>query len=70
MPWADERQMGLVFLAFATSLDPFEKQLRRMVGAEDGIVDAIFRFTRPTSGAYFWCPPLQSGGCLDLRALA
>ena len=35
--------------------------MRRMVGLEDGIVDALFRFTRPLSGAYFWCPPMQDG---------
>ena len=39
-----------------------------MVGAEDGIADAIFGFTRPVSGAYFWCPPLRKAR-LDLRAL-
>lgn len=42
--------------------------LRRMVGVEDGIGDALFSFTRPISGAYFWCPPLREGK-LDLRAL-
>lgn len=68
MPWADERRAGLVFLAFGRSFDAFEVQLRRMVGAEDGIVDAMFRFTRPVTGAYYWCPPLRKRG-LDLRAV-
>ncbi len=39
----------------------FEAQLLRMTGAEDGVVDALFSFTRPVSGAYFWCPPLENG---------
>jgi len=39
-----------------------------MVGAEDGIHDAPFNFTRPISGAHFWCPPM-SAGHIDLRAL-
>ena len=39
-----------------------------MTGVEDGVSDALFRFTRPVTGAYFWCPPLL-GGRLDLRAL-
>jgi putative iron-dependent peroxidase len=39
-----------------------------MVGAEDGVADALFRFTRPVSGAYFWCPPMKDGR-LDLSAL-
>jgi putative iron-dependent peroxidase len=68
MPWADEHKAGLLFVAFGKSFDAFEAQLRRMSGAEDGISDALFKFTRPISGSYFWCPPMKSGR-LDLRAL-
>ncbi len=68
MPWADATRAGLVFVAFGHSLDAFEAQLKRMVGAEDGIADALFKFTRPVSGAYFWCPPVRHGR-LDLRAI-
>lgn len=68
MPWADETREGLVFAAFGKSFDPFEALLKRMVGAEDGIPDALFRFTRPVSGAYFWCPPVKRRR-LDLTAL-
>ncbi len=68
MPWADEYGAGLHFVAFGKSFDAFEAQLLRMIGAEDNIVDALFTFTRPVSGAYFWCPPLEDGR-LDLRLL-
>ena len=68
MPWADETGAGLVFVAFGKSFDAFEALLHRMVGAEDGIPDALFRFTRPVSGSYFWCPPVRDGH-LDLSAL-
>jgi len=69
MPWSDEQgQGGLEFVAFGRSFDAFEAQLRRMVGAEDGTQDALFRFTRAISGSYFWCPPVQNGR-LDLSAL-
>jgi putative iron-dependent peroxidase len=68
MPWADGARAGLVFVAFGKSLDAFEAQLKRMVGAEDGITDGLFKFTRPISGSYFWCPPMRNGR-LDLRAL-
>lgn len=61
MPWADASAAGLMFVAFGHSLDAFEAQMRRMVGLDDGIVDALFRFTRPLSGAYFWCPPIKGG---------
>lgn len=67
MPWADASAAGLMFVAFGHSLDAFEAQMRRMVGLDDGIVDALFRFTRPLSGAYFWCPPVK-GGRLQLPA--
>jgi putative iron-dependent peroxidase len=68
MPWADEDGEGLVFFAFGRSFDAFEAILRRMVGLDDGIVDALFDFTHPTLGAYFWCPPVRDG-VLDLSAL-
>jgi putative iron-dependent peroxidase len=67
MPWAEGARGGLVFVAFGKSLDAFEAQLKRMVGAEDGITDGLFKFTRPISGSYFWCPPVKKGR-LDLRA--
>jgi len=68
MPWVDAGREGLVFTAFGRSVDAFEALLKRMVGVEDGIVDALFTFTRPVTGAYFWCPPVRNGR-LDLRAI-
>jgi putative iron-dependent peroxidase len=68
MPWADGNTGGLNFVAFGKSFDAFEAQLKRMVGAEDGVTDALFKFTRPVNGSYFWCLPLAKGR-LDLRAL-
>jgi putative iron-dependent peroxidase len=68
MPWADEHKGGLVFVAFGKSFYAFEAQLNRMVGNEDGTSDALFRFTRPVTGSYFWCPPLKHER-LDLSAL-
>lgn len=68
MPWADGNSGGLNFVAFGKSFDAFEAQLKRMVGAEDGVTDALFKFTRPITGSYFWCPPMAKGR-LDLRAL-
>jgi putative iron-dependent peroxidase len=68
MPWADATRAGLVFVAFGKSLDAFEAQLKRMVGTEDRTVDALFAFTKPVTGAYFWCPPVKKAR-LDLRAI-
>lgn len=61
MPWADATGQGLEFVAYGASLDPFERVLRRMVGLEDGVVDALFSFSRPITGGYYWCPPLRDG---------
>jgi putative iron-dependent peroxidase len=68
MPWVAGEAAGLVFLAFGQSFDAFEAQLRRMTGHDDGITDALFRFTRPLTGGYYWCPPIRSG-TTDLAAL-
>lgn len=68
MPWIEGGQVGLMFLCFGRSFSAFEAQMRRMAGADDGIVDALYRFSRPVSGGYYWCPPLRDG-VLDLSAL-
>lgn len=72
MPWAlhtpSGDKAGLMFAAFGSSFYAFEAQMRRMLGQEDGIVDAMFRFSQPVTGAYLWCPPVRAGQ-LDLRAL-
>ena len=33
------------------------------------LVDALFEFSSPTTGCYFWCPPTAPGGGLDLQLL-
>lgn len=68
MPWAEGMEGGLVFVAFGKSFVAFDAVLKRMLGNEDTISDALFKFTRPISGAYFWCPPVK-GNKLDLSAL-
>jgi putative iron-dependent peroxidase len=68
MPWIGAGEAGLNFVAFGHSLDAFDAQLRRMSGAEDGITDALYTFSRPVTGATFWCPPMRNGR-MDLRAI-
>ena len=68
MPWADANKEGLVFVAFGHSFDAFDALLKRMLGLDDGIQDALFDFTRPVTGSYFWCPPMVNGK-LDLSYL-
>jgi porphyrinogen peroxidase len=61
MPWADSEKAGLIFVAFGHSVNAFEALLNRMVGKDDDIVDALFNFTQPITGSYFWCPPIKDG---------
>ena len=61
MPWSEGGKEGLIFAAFAHSLNPFEALLDRMAGFEDGTLDALFTFTHPVSGANYWCPPIKNG---------
>jgi putative iron-dependent peroxidase len=68
MPWACAHEQGLEFVAYGESLDRFERVMRRMMGEEDGIEDALFTFSRPVTGGYYWCPPV-AGDRLDLRCL-
>ena len=68
MPWGGVLAHGLYFVAYGESLDRFERQLRRMAGRDDGILDGILSFSRAQTGGYYFCPPV-SGGRLDLGAL-
>ena len=49
-PWIENQQSGLMFVSFSHSFDAFEMQLRRMVGLDDNITDALFTFSRPLTG--------------------
>lgn len=69
MPWSKNSQAGLVFVAFGHSLDAYEAILKRMVGKDDGIVDALFKFSHPITGGFFWCPPIKDSK-LDLSILS
>lgn len=68
MPWASDMAAGLYFVAFGESFEAYEALLQRMVGMDDGTVDALFSVSKPLTGAYFWCPPMKDGR-LDLSLL-
>ncbi|MBV8778825.1 MAG: Dyp-type peroxidase [Alphaproteobacteria bacterium] len=69
MPWVDALHQGLEFIAYGASFDPYERVMRRMAGLDGGAPDALFRFSRPVTGGYYWCPPVDGGGRLDLSRL-
>jgi putative iron-dependent peroxidase len=68
MPYGTVHEHGLYFVAYVAALSAFERMMRRMAGLDDGVVDGVFGFSRPVSGGYYWCPPVE-GERLDLRAL-
>jgi putative iron-dependent peroxidase len=69
MPFAAGNLQGLEFISYVAALDTFELMMRRMAGLDkDGITDALFKFSRPVTGGYYWCPPVR-GGRIDLRVL-
>ena len=67
-PWIENQQSGLMFISFGHSFDAFEMQLRKMAGEDDGTTDALFAFSKPLTGNYYWCPPIGKDG-LDLTQL-
>ncbi|HVU73058.1 MAG TPA: Dyp-type peroxidase [Mycobacteriales bacterium] len=50
---------GTVFVGFCADQRVLARMLRRMAGAEDGIRDALTRYTSPVSGAYYLCPSVE-----------
>ena len=50
MPYGGIAEHGLYFIAYGESLDRFERQLRRMAGRDDGIVDGLMAFTKAVTG--------------------
>ena len=61
LAWRQGEQSGLQFVAFGRDFRAFEVQWQNMLGINDGIVDGLFRFSQPTQGAYYWCPPMSNG---------
>jgi putative iron-dependent peroxidase len=51
---------GTVFVGFSPDQDRLERMLRRMAGTDDGVRDALTRYTTPLTGAYYFVPALQA----------
>ena len=69
MPYSEGEHAGLMFVCFAHSTQPFNQQMNRMVGGEDGITDGLFQFSQPITGSFYWCPPVKDEQ-LDLSKLS
>jgi putative iron-dependent peroxidase len=51
---------GTIFVGFSPDQDRLERMLRRMAGTEDGMRDALTRYTTPLTGGYYFVPSLQA----------
>jgi len=51
---------GLYFIAYCATLYNIEQQLLSMFGERDGKFDAMLRFTKPVSGAWWFAPSVDA----------
>ena len=51
---------GTVFVGFSREQFRLHQMLRRMAGVVDGPRDALTRYTRPVSGAYYTIPSVEA----------
>ena len=56
MPYGTVSRHGTMFVGFASDQRPLQSMLESMAGLRDGERDALTRFTKPVSGAYYFIP--------------
>jgi porphyrinogen peroxidase len=59
-PYGSASAHGTMFVGFSHDQALLDRMLRRMAGAEDGIRDALTRYTTPLTGAYYVCPSIEA----------
>ena len=65
MPYGTVTDHGTMFVGFSAEQRPLQTMLESMAGLDGGTRDALTRFTRPLTGAYYFVPSTES-----LRRLA
>jgi porphyrinogen peroxidase len=65
MPFGTVTEHGTMFVGFSAEQRPLAKMLESMAGLADGRRDALTRYTRPLTGAYYFVPSTDA-----LRAIA
>jgi putative iron-dependent peroxidase len=60
MPYGTVTDHGTMFVGFAAERRPLEAMLESMAGLETGERDALTRYTRPLTGAYYFVPSVES----------
>jgi putative iron-dependent peroxidase len=64
-PFGTATHHGTMFIGFSCEQRRLARMLARMAGAEDGVRDALTRYTSPITGAYYFVPSVEA-----LRTLA
>jgi porphyrinogen peroxidase len=59
-PFGTATEHGTMFIGFSCDQQRLARMLARMAGAEDGIRDALTRYTTAVSGAYYFVPSVES----------
>jgi putative iron-dependent peroxidase len=59
-PFGTATEHGTMFIGFSCDQHRLARMLARMAGAEDGIRDALTRYTTAVSGAYYFVPSIGS----------
>jgi porphyrinogen peroxidase len=59
-PYGSVSDHGTMFVGFSREQARLQRMLLRMAGAEDGIRDALTRYTTPLTGAYYVVPSLEA----------
>jgi porphyrinogen peroxidase len=60
MPYGTVTDHGTMFVGFSGEQRPLKAMLDSMAGVTDGVRDALTRFTRPLSGAFYFVPSLEA----------
>src|SRR5262249_42482023 len=59
-PYGTATSHGTMFVGFSSDQRRLARMLSRMAGAEDGIRDALTRYTTAVSGAYYFVPSVEA----------
>jgi putative iron-dependent peroxidase len=60
MPYGTVTDHGTMFVGFAAEQGPLATMLESMAGLAGGTRDALTRYTRPLTGAYYFVPPADA----------
>jgi putative iron-dependent peroxidase len=60
MPYGTVVDHGTMFVGFSADQRPLAAMLESMAGANGGTRDALTRYTRPLTGAYYFVPSIES----------